>query len=431
MKKIQLLLTMLLICFTGISQITIDECQRRAQENYPLIKQYDLVKQSADFSVSNAAKAYLPQVSLGAQATYQSNVLSFPEQMLKIYQQMGVNMRGLNKDQYKVALEVNQVVWDGGLTKAQKDISRAEGNVSTQNVETEMYQIRDRINQLYFGILTLKEQLAQNTLLKNLLQSNYEDITSLVHNGVAMESDLDMVKAEQLTTSQQRTQIESAITAYCQMLSVMTGMQISETENFEKPDIQLLNNEISNLENARPELQLMDAQTQQFEAQKKMIKATTMPRLGLFAQGYYGYPGMNMFEDMIQSKWSWNYLAGVSLQWNFGSFYTRKGNLKKLQLAQQQVETQRDVFLFNNQLQQVQLQNEIEKVRKLTADDEEIIKLRTSIRQSSEAKYANGTMTINELLRDITAENQASLTKAIHEIERIKGIYDLKNAVNQ
>jgi outer membrane protein TolC len=422
---------MLFACFTAVSQITIDECQRQARENYPLIKKYDLVRQSADFSVSNAAKAYLPQVSLGAQATYQSDVPSFPEQMTQIYQQMGVNMAGLNKDQYKIALEINQVIWDGGMTKAQKDIARAEGSVSTQNVETEMYQIRERINQLFFGILALREQLAQNTLLKDLLQSNYENVTSLVHNGVALESDLDMVKAEQLTASQQRTQIESAITAYCQMLSVMTGMKIAETETFEKPGIHLLNSEISGLENARPELQLLEAQAQQFEAQKKAVNATTMPRLGLFAQGFYGYPGLNMFEDMMRDKWSWNYLAGVSLQWNFGSFYTRKGNLKKLQLAQQQVETQRDVFLFNNQLQQLQQQNEIEKMRKLTADDEEIIKLRTAIRQSSEAKYANGTMTINELLRDITAENQASLTKSIHEIERIRQIYELKNTVNQ
>ncbi|MDR2146188.1 MAG: TolC family protein [Tannerella sp.] len=431
MRSFQLLLMMLFACFTAVSQITIDECQRQARENYPLIKKYDLVRQSADFSVSNAAKAYLPQVSLGAQATYQSDVPSFPEQMTQIYQQMGVNMAGLNKDQYKIALEINQVIWDGGMTKAQKDIARAEGSVSTQNVETEMYQIRERINQLFFGILALREQLAQNTLLKDLLQSNYENVTSLVHNGVALESDLDMVKAEQLTASQQRTQIESAITAYCQMLSVMTGMKIAETETFEKPGIHLLNSEISGLENARPELQLLEAQAQQFEAQKKAVNATTMPRLGLFAQGFYGYPGLNMFEDMMRDKWSWNYLAGVSLQWNFGSFYTRKGNLKKLQLAQQQVETQRDVFLFNNQLQQLQQQNEIEKMRKLTADDEEIIKLRTAIRQSSEAKYANGTMTINELLRDITAENQASLTKSIHEIERIRQIYELKNTVNQ
>jgi outer membrane protein TolC len=411
------------------SQLTLEECQQLACENYPLIKQYDLIEQSMAFSVANVSKALLPQVSFGAQATYQSDVPSFPEQMTQLYKQMGIDMKGLNKEQYKVALEVSQIVWDGGLIKAQKDISKTEGDVSIQSVETEMYKIKERVNQLYFGILMLREQAAQNGLLQELLQSNYENVASLVENGVALESDLSMVKAEQLTTSQQFTQIESMITAYCRMLSLMTGKQIAENEKFIKPNIE--NPDVSGTENDRPELKLFDAQSQQFEARKKAVIASTMPRLGLFAQGFYGYPGLNMFEDMMNDKWSWNYLAGISLQWNFGSFYTKKGNLRKLQLAQQQVDSQRDVFLFNNNLQQLQQKSDIQKMNKLMADDEKIIKLRTEIRQSSEAKYANGTLTINDLLRDIITENQSSLTKTIHEIEYLRSIYELKNTINR
>jgi outer membrane protein TolC len=412
------------------SQIALDDCQLLARENYPLIKQYGLIEQSTEFSVSNAAKAYLPQITLGAQASFQNNVPTFPEQITALYAQMGINMKGLNKDQYKVALELNQILWDGGLTKAQKDISKAEGYTSLQSVETEMYKIYDRVNQLYFGILLLKEQFAQNRLLQDLLQSNYENVEALVKNGVTLESDLNLVKAELLNVSQQKTQIESAITAYCQMLSVMIGKQIDESETFLKPDVQELYSERLVNENNRPELRLFEAQSQQFEAQMKAVKASVMPRFGLFAQGYYGYPGLNMFEDMMKEKWSWNYIAGVNLQWNFGGFYTKKGNLRKLQIAQQQTENQRDVFLFNNQIQQLQQKNAINKMQKLLADDEELIRLRKEIRLSSDAKYANGTLTINELLRDITFENQALLTKAVHEIEQIKSIYELKNTVN-
>jgi outer membrane protein TolC len=429
MGRFQLLSVALLICCTVGAQITLEECQQFASENYPLIRQYGLIEQSTDFSVANASKAYLPQVSFGAQATYQSNVPSFPQQMTEAYKQMGLDMKGLRKDQYKVALEVNQTVWDGGLTKAQKDVSKAEGNVSVQSVETEIYQIRERVNQLYFGILILREQVALNGLLQELLQSNYENVESLVKNGVALESDLNVIKAEQLTTSQQMTQIESLITAYRQMLSAMTGRQIAEEERFIKPDAGIFNE--ANPENNRPELRLFDAQSQQFEARKKAITASTMPRLGLFAQGFYGYPGLNMFENMMNDKWSWNYLAGIHLQWNFGTFYTKRGNLRKLQLAQRLVDTQRDVFLFNSNIRQLQQKNDIRKMTALMADDEKIINLRTEIRKSSEAKYANGTLTINELLRDIIAENQSSLTKAIHEIEHLKSIYELKNTINR
>ena len=416
------------------AQYTLDECQTLAQENYPLIKRYGLIAKSTEYSVTNAAKAYLPQVSLIAQATYQSDVAAFPEQMTAIYEQFGIGMKGLNKDQYKVALDVNQTIWDGGLTRAQKDISVAEGTVSVQSVKTELYALRERINQLYFGILVLDEQLRRNELLRELLQSNYHTVEAYVQNGIALPGDLRAIKAEQLSVSQQRTQIESAAGAYRRMLSVMTGKAIGNTDTFKKPeatmDKGLVHERPATEAGHRPELQLFDAQARQFEAQKQAIKASTMPRLGVFVQGYYGNPGLNLFKDMTEDKWSWNYIAGLRLQWNFGAYYTKKGNLQKLSLARQQVDNQKEVFLFNNSLQQIQQQNAIATMRQVMADDDEIISLRTSIRTASEAKFANGTITVNELLSDITAESQAILNQSLHELEWLKNIYELKHTVN-
>ena len=413
------------------AQFTLDECQLLARENYPLIKQYGLIEQSTEYSVSNAAKAYLPQVSLAAQLSYQSDVATFPEQMTNAYKQMGVDMKGLNKDQYKVALEVNQTIWDGGLTRAQKNISVAEGHVSAQSVEAEMYALRERVNQLYFGILILYEQLRQNLLLQELLQSNYKTVEAYLKNGVAMQSDLDAIKAEQLTVSQQRIQIESATNAYRNMLSVMTGKSFENSAIFQKPAI-VADKQGDNRTagNNRPELRLFDAQTQQFDAQKQAIKASTMPRLGFFAQGFYGNPGLNLFKDMTEDKWTWNYITGLRLQWNFGSFYTKQATIKRLSLAQRQIDSRRETFLFNSSLQQIQQQIAIDKMRKMMVDDDEIILLRTSVRQSSEAKYVNGTITVNDLLRDITTESQARLNKSLHELEWLKSIYELKYTVN-
>ena len=431
-------------------QLTLDECQELARENYPLIKQYGLIEQSTEYSVSNASKAYLPQLSFNAQVTYQSDVASFPDEMLSAYKQMGVDMKGLNKDQYRVALEVNQTIWDGGLTQAQKNISSAEGRVSAQSVEAEMYAIRERVNQVYFGILILNEQLRQNQLLQELLQSNYNTVEAYFKNGVAMRSDLDAIKAEQLTVAQQRIQIESAVSAYCRALSAMTGKVIDSSATFNKPFAEndmiagnssisgtgrqgslFAGSEISNALNNRPELLLFDAQSEQFEAQKQAVKASTMPRFGVFAQGFYGNPGLNLFKDMTENKWTWNYIAGLRLQWNFGSFYTKKGSLKRLSITQQQIDNRRETFLFNNGLQQVQQYEAIDKMRRMMTDDSEIIDLRTSVRRSSEAKYANGTITINDLLRDITTENQAQLNKSLHELEWLKNIYELRYTVNK
>ena len=455
MKRSVFVFIFAVYCVCVQAQIKLDECQELARENYPLIKQYGLIEQSTEYSVSNAAKAYLPQVLLAAQATYQSDVASFPKEMTNAYKQMGVDMKGLNKDQYKVAVEVNQTVWDGGLTRAQKDISKAEGLVSAQSVEAEMYALRDRVNQLYFGILIIDEQLRQNGLLQELLQSNYKTVEAYFKNGVAMQSDLDAIKAEQLSVSQQRVQIESAANAYRRMLSVMTGKAFDNNTTFGKPVITVSGGQaigngsggnvavsgmgmvdpssgLSSMSgnSNRPELRLFDAQSEQFEAQKRAVIASTMPRLGVFAQGFYGNPGLNLFKDMTEDKWTWNYIAGLRLQWNFGSFYTKKGTLKKLSLAQQQVDSRRETFLFNNTLQQLQQQVAIDKMRKMMVDDDEIIRLRTSVRRSSEAKYANGTITVNDLLRDITTESQAQLNKSLHELDWLKNIYELKYTVN-
>ncbi|MDR0742973.1 MAG: TolC family protein [Tannerella sp.] len=444
------------------TQYTLDECQTLARENYPLIKRYGLIDKSTEYSVANASKAYLPQLSLVVQATYQNDVAMFPEQMAAIYEQLGMDLKGLNKDQYKVALEVNQMIWDGGVTRAGKDILIAEGNVSVQSVEVELYELRERINQLYFGILVLDEQLRLNELLLALLQSNYHTVEAYLKNGIALPGDLDAIKAERLSVSQQRTQIESAVEAFRRMLSVMTGKAIGDTDVLDKPEViadigpygaiaygaslsaadrertathkEILLSDIgkgmSAAGNARPELWLFDAQGARLEAQQRAVKASTMPRLGVFIQGYYGNPGLNLFKDMTEDKWSWNYIAGLRLQWNFGAFYTKKGDMQKLSIARQQVDNRKEVFLYHSGLQQIQQQKAIAKMRKVMADDNEIIELRTSIRTASEAKFSNGTITVGELLRDITAESQALLNKSLHELEWLKNIYELKYTMN-
>jgi len=429
MKRFYLLtIYILMYSISGQAQFTLDRCQELARENYPLIKQHGLIAQSTEYSVANAQKAYLPQASFSAQATYQSDVAAFPKKMTDMYEQIGINMKGLNKDQYRVTLDVNQTIWDGGLTRAQKESSKAEGNVSAQSVETELYTLRERINMLYFGILILNEQLRQNNLLQNLLQSNYNTVDAYVKNGVAMPGDLQAIKAEQLTVSQQRIQIESAAKAYRTLLSVMTGQAIDDAATFEKPAA--TGNILATLSNNRPELRLFEMQSEQLAIRKHSVVASTMPRLGVFAQGFYGNPGLNLFKDMTEDKWTWNYIAGLRLQWNFGSYYTKKGDIAKLSLAQQQIDNRRETFLFNTGLQGIQQQQAIEKMRKMMIDDDEIILLRMSIRQSSEAKFANGTITVSELLKDITTESQALLSKALHELEWLQNIYELREIMN-
>ena len=405
---------------------TLEECQQAAERNYPLIRQYDLINKTTELTVSNIQKGWLPQVSASAQATYQSDVVSFPDEMQALYQQMDINMKGLTKDQYRVGIDVQQTVFDGGAIRSQKEIARAQGQVQRVQNEVNIYNVRKRVNEMYFALLLIDEQMKLNADLQELLAGNERKLESMKKNGTAAESDWHSVKAERLNVVQQGVNLQSQRQALVRMLSTFCGMEVKEAT---KPNCQL---SIVNyqLEGLRPELKAIDAQLRLADAQEKALNSALMPKLGVFAQGFYGYPGYNMFEDMMSHKWSLNGMIGARLTWNIGALYTRKNDKAKIQLQRDVAENSRDVFLFNNNLEQIQQNENIARYQRLMSDDEEIIRLRSSVRKAAESKLAHGIIDVNDLVKEINSENQARVQQTVHEIEMLKEIYDLKYTTN-
>lgn len=408
-------------------QLTLEECQQLAQENYPLLKRYNLIQQTTEYSLQNINRGYLPQLVFSGQATYQSDVATLPELLTNLLVQNGYAVKGLDKDQYRIALDLNQIIWDGGNLKAQKENVTAQGEIQTKQTDVDMYNIRERINNLYFGILLIEDKIRLNQDLQTLLQSNCDKLESMLQNGTAMQADVNAIRAEYLKTNQQLTELTSMRQSFQQILTLFIGKQVTANTTLLKPNATL---PIS-LENLRPELQMFDAQLQQTEAQRRLLNNEVRPRLSLFAQGFYGYPGYNMFEDMFNHDFSLNGLVGVRLSWNISKLYTHKNDKRKLVLAQNQIENAREVFLFNNQLQSTQEQEAIERYRKMMSEDDEIIRLRTSVRQAAEAKLKHGVIDVNNLLQEITRENQARTNQSSHEIEMLKHFYELRHTVNQ
>ena len=404
---------------------TLEECQQAAERNYPLIRQYGLIEKTTALTVANIQKGWLPQVTASAQATYQSDVVAWPDEMRGMLGQMGLNFEGLKKDQYKVGLDIQQTVFDGGAIKSQKEIARKQGDVQTAQNEVNMYQVRKRVNEMYFGLLLIDEQIKLNADLQELLMQNEKKLASMLKSGTAAESDYQNVKAERLKVMQQATSLQSQRQALVRMLSVFCGIELKgiQTPPLTPP-----------LEGrgaaARPELKAIDAQLKLADAQEKALDAALMPKLGVFAQGYYGYPGYNMFEDMLSRKFTWNGMIGARLSWNIGALYTRKNDKAKIQLQRETAETSREVFLFNNNLEQIQQNENIERYRKLMAYDEEIISLRSSIRKAAESKLSHGIIDVNDLVKEINNENAARVQQTVHQIEMIKEIYDLKYTTN-
>ena len=419
MKRIVLGLMMLPMMALGQ---TLEECQQAAEQNYPLIRQYGLIEKTTELTVANIQKGWLPQVSASAQATYQSDVAAWPDQMKSMMTGMGLDMKGLKKDQYRVGIDLQQSIYDGGAISSQKAIAREQGKVQTAQNEVNIYYVRKRVNEMYFALLMLVEQIKLNRDLQELLSGNERKLASMVRNGTAAESDLQNVKAERMNVMQQATNLEGQKAMLQRMLSTFCGVEVKEVR---KPALMADGRGLM-AENLRPELKVLDAQMGMINAQEKALDAALMPKLGVFAQGFYGYPGLNMFEDMLHHDWSLNGIVGARLTWNIGALYTRKNDKAKLQLQRDMTESNREVFLFNNNLDQIQQNENIARYKKLMADDEEIISLRQSVRKAAESKLSHGIIDVNDLVREINAENAARVQQSMHEIEMLKDIYDLQ-----
>lgn len=428
MKCFRLLLSLLLAGTFATANLhgqtlSLEQCQSLARENYPLIKRYSLIEQTTDLSISNIAKGWLPVVSASAQATLQSDVMTLPDPLQNMLSQQGYEVKGLKKDQYRIALDVNQTVYDGGMISSQKKVARLQGEVQMRQADVDMYSIRQRINELYFGILLLDEKLKLNKELQTLIDGNLEKLTSMLRNGIAMQSDVNTLKAEKLKAEQQQTELETSRKSLCRILGIFIGREVSG--NLEMPDDITVSTE-----NLRPEIDLANARIKLADAQEKLLKTRLIPRLSVFAQGYYGYPGYDMFNDMFHHRLSLNGMVGARLVWNIGAAYTMKSDRSLLNVQRQNAETARETFLFNNAMQQTQKRDGIDKYRRLISQDDDIVELRSQVRRSAESKLTHGIIDANGLLQELTRENQARIDRSTHRIQMLKEVYDLKYTVN-
>lgn len=414
---------MLLPILVQAQTVTLDECQQLAQENYPLIKQYDLIRQTTDYTVSNISKGWLPQISAMAQATYQSDVMTLPDPLQTMLGQQGFDVKGLKKDQYRIGIDLNQTIYDGGLISGQKNIARLEGEVQTAQTTTDLYTIRQRVNDIYFGILLLDEKIQLNKDFQTLLQSNLDKLNSMLSNGIAMQSDVNVVRAEKLKAEQQATELASSRKSLMDMLAVFIGKEFTELA---MPQDVIVPTQSNN----RPELHLFDTQIELANAQESLLNARLLPKLSVFAQGYYGYPGYDQFDAMFNRDWKLNGMIGVRLSWNIGALYTRKNDRAKLNTRRGLVESARETFLFNNHLLEIQQTDGIAKYRQMITDDNEIVALRSDVRQSAESRLEHGIIDTNNLLQEITRENQSRIDLSTHTILMLKESYDLKYTTN-
>jgi outer membrane protein TolC len=392
--------------------IRLEEAQQKARTNYPISKEMALLDKTQDISIENLSKGYLPQVSFNGQATYQSDVTKVNIPL------PGITITPMDKDQYRVTADVAQTVYDGGLIREQQLITKLNTDVQKQQLEVELYQLRERVNQIYLSILYLDEQIKQVGLITNDLQTGVSKTEALVNNGVILRSNLDVLKAELLKNNQRSIELQSSREGLLQTLGLFTGQQLNPATVLEKPANPSLNAGIR-----RPELTLFSNRQKVTEQQKSLLRAKNMPRVSLFGQGGYGKPGLNM----LNSQFDWFYLAGLRLNWSFGGLYTFKNEKEQLNIEKATIDLQQETFVLNTQTQLSQQSAEIKKQQQLLDTDEEIIALRERITTAAKAQLDNGVITASDYLREVNAADQARQNRITHSLLLLQAQINYQN----
>lgn len=427
MRKIMALAALMLAAaYIPAAGITIEECVRKARDNYPLISKYGIVEATSDIELSDINKSWLPRATLYGQVTAQNAVPSFPESLRGMLAQTGHSMEGLGKVQYKAGLDISQTVWDGGNSRARRELQRRQADTERARLDVELYAVRQKVENLYFAILLTEEQIAQSRATLEVMAANLARMQAMYRNGVAMQSDVSMVEAGMLSLKQNIATATHALAGYRRVLGLYIGENI-DAEPLEKPAPELPQTGSPE----RPELRLLAQRTAATEAAMRLGDTSTMPRIGLFAQTYYGYPGFDYFSSMANKNLSFNILAGIKVSWNIDALYTRRNTRHRSQLETEAISTERETFLFNTGMQTAAQTEAIAGLREVMKDDARIIELRKDVRRAAESQLANGIIDATDLLAKINDESNAALTARYHDIQLLQEIYNLKYTLNR
>lgn len=406
--------------YAAHAQTTLDECIGWAYDNYPQIKEMSLIEMTKGIDLKNAAYAWLPHLNISGKATWQSEVVEMPMDIPG----MDIN---IPHDQYGLTAEFTQQIWDGGTSRSQKELAEAGAEVKKTQLETNLWSIRSRVQNVFLGIILIDKQLELNRLLRESLERSSEEVKSRMEAGVALPSDQDQVSVNILSCLQQRASLDADRKSYVKILGLLTGRDMTDVELAVPQDaVNYVDDGARDFE-TRPEMAFYAAQLKQNEFQRRQLNTLISPKLNLSLQGGYGRPGMNM----LSGDFSGYFVAGLKLQWNIGALYTRGLDKRKVNADAQKIDLTRKSFILSSSVEAEQKNNAILKARDVLEKDSEIIGLRQRIRASGENQYSEGTIKMNDYLSMLDEEYKAKANESMHEVQLMMAVYDMKNTIGK
>ena len=400
--------------------LTIEQCYDLARQNYPLLKQHDLIQKTKDFTLQNAWRGYIPQINVFGQATYQSETTNFADVFGSLPPQFAglIKFPNYSKDQYRLTGEVSQTIFDGEASKFKKENAKAQAEVSEQSLEVNLYTLRDRVNQVYFGVLLIDQELLQNSIQQADIQNGIDKTTALVNNGTAYRSSVDELKAQLMQVQQSKVELLSSRKSFLLVLGLLTNQQLDESTELTSPKTPTLSTEIK-----RPELTLYDLQKKTYDIQSKQLETGLMPIISAYFDGSYGRPTLNTVSNDFGPFW----IAGIKFNWSLTALYTMKNSRNIIGLNQNDLDIQKETFLFNSRIAMTQQDQDIKKYNDLVANDQTIVDLRVSVKNASDAQLQNGVITGHDYLTQVDAEAQARLNLILHKVQLLQAEYNHLN----
>jgi outer membrane protein TolC len=400
--------------------LTIEQCYDLARQNYPLLKQHDLIQKTKDFTLQNAWRGYIPQINVNGQATYQSEVTNFGDVFggIPAFAAYAKDLPVYSKDQYRLTGEVSQTIFDGEASKFKKENANVQAEISEQSLEVNLYALRDRVNQVYFGVLLIDEELLQNSIQQADIQNGIDKTQALVNNGNAYRSNVDELKAQLMTVQQSRVELISSRRSFLLVLGLLINQPLDESTVLTSPKTPTLSTEIK-----RPELTLYDLQKKTYDVQTKQLQTGLMPQISAWFDGSYGRPTLNTVSNDFGAFW----VTGIKFNWSLTALYTWKNNKHIYGLDQTDLDIQKETFLFNTKIAMTQQEQDIRKYKDLVSNDQQIVDLRVSVKNASDAQLQNGVITGHDYLTQVDAEAQARLNLILHQVQLLQAEYNHLN----
>lgn len=383
--------------------LTLEACYDLAEKNYPLAKQINLWEEKSKSEVEIIQKGKLPQLDLNAQATYQSDVIQFPLNF------PNATIQPPNKDQYRASLDVNQLIFNGGLIAANTKLQEAELQTQQQQVAVNLYQLRAQINQSYFSVLFYQEQTKLQNSKMEELNSRLKEIESGVKYGAILLSTKQVLQAEMLKLKQHISETEFSRKKTLENLAILINQNIDNTTELAEPKL------LTKRENdsKRPEVKLFDLKQNQLETSQELISKAKYPNLAGFAQLGYGNPGLNMLDNSFQEF----YIVGLKLSWNVFDWGKTKAQHQSVEISKEIISTEKETFVLNNLIQLKEAQNDIDKYEEILQSDAEIIDLREQVLKVALSQFKNGAINSSDYITELNHLYEAKIAQKLNGLQ--------------